>query len=83
MKSLKNKKHWLIIVVVICVAVFSAILVMRQHNSHAGLVPEAGYKYTLQGGEHCNAISAYCGVCFGKVINQQCYVKPNSPYAKH
>jgi hypothetical protein len=68
--------------IVILVVALTAIIIARNNNAHAGLVPERGYQYVGPNGGTCEAISPGCGYCYGKVIDKICYVEPNSPYAE-
>jgi hypothetical protein len=70
-----------ILSVIILVASYLAYSLYTQAHHHDGLVPEAGYHYVPPGANSCQDVSPSCGVCYGKMIGEQCYVQHSSPYA--
>ena len=67
--------------VIMLVVSYLAYSIYTQAHDHDGLVPEAGYHYVPSDANACQDVSPRCGVCYGKMIGEQCYVQRSSPYA--
>lgn len=64
----------LILITLVIVAVVFYNQFLRQQDVPAGLTKVEDYNYIEEGAGRCMAISPGCGVCYGKVINKECYV---------
>ena len=71
-------KHRAIYIVLIAAVLLSAIayLGIRRINSTDSLVKVDGYKYIENQSAVCMALAPECGVCYGKIINKECWVDP-------
>jgi hypothetical protein len=67
--------------VIMLAASYLAYSIYTQAHDHDALVPEAGYHYVPPDANSCQDVSPNCGVCYGKMIGEQCYVQRSSPYA--
>ncbi len=64
----KNKK---VLIVALCILLGMGIWIVKARNN---LTHVEGYRETISNGGACLAVSPECGVCYGKVIDSECYV---------
>lgn len=55
---------------------FIYIILVKEKPPEPGLIRVKSYRYIESDKAACQAFMPECGVCFGKVINKECWVDP-------